>query len=167
MVTRGRPWGREEEKELIGLVKAGESLDVIAGKLGKTLDSVVQKMRRLGLIGGQSVAPRPPPSSSTCDIDLPDELPTAEDAVKILGGAMLALTKPGMSKADLEKCRALADVAWKYKIAVVDLVDYKGIEKENVEWRKKYEEKAAKEANVPTRGSGKGTVENSAGDSGH
>lgn len=53
---RGKPWSHEEEGELMRLVKAGGDLGLIAGKLGKSVESVKQKMRRLGLVVGT----RPP-----------------------------------------------------------------------------------------------------------
>ena len=46
---RGKPWSVEEEKQLKALVEAKNSVSVIAKKLGKTGDAVVQKCYRLSL----------------------------------------------------------------------------------------------------------------------
>ena len=45
----GKPWSVEEEKQLKEFVEAKNSVSVIAKKLGKTGDAVVQKCYRLGL----------------------------------------------------------------------------------------------------------------------
>ena len=55
---RGKPWSHEEEAELMRLVKDGGDLGLVAGKLGKSVESVKQKMRRLGLVVG--TPPLPP-----------------------------------------------------------------------------------------------------------
>jgi hypothetical protein len=48
-MVKGKPWSVEEEKQLKDLVEAKNSVSVIAKKLGKTSDAVVQKCYRLGL----------------------------------------------------------------------------------------------------------------------
>jgi hypothetical protein len=48
-MTKGKPWSVEEEKQLKDLVATKNSVSVIAKKLGKTSDAVVQKCYRLGL----------------------------------------------------------------------------------------------------------------------
>ena len=46
---RGKPWTNEEEKELRRLVKSRVSVFLIAQTIGKTVDTVIEKCRRLGL----------------------------------------------------------------------------------------------------------------------
>jgi len=48
-MPKGRPWTREEEKQLKELVIRGYKLADIAAKMGKTKDAVAKKIERLGL----------------------------------------------------------------------------------------------------------------------
>ena len=93
----------------MALLKAGESRDAIAGKLGKTLDSVEHKVRRLGLKegGAEKLAPS---SSFTLPSEavLPKELPTTEDALRILAWAMEAARRGELPK----------DRAWQVQLLV-------------------------------------------------
>ena len=46
---KGKPWSVDEEKQLRSLLESKKHVNVIAEALGKTVDSVKSKMRRLGL----------------------------------------------------------------------------------------------------------------------
>ena len=48
-IMKGKPWSIEEEKQLRPLLESKKYVNVIAEALGKTVDSVKSKMRRLGL----------------------------------------------------------------------------------------------------------------------
>jgi hypothetical protein len=151
VVTKGKAWSVEEELRLKELFEAGVPTQSIAAELSKTEVAVGLKVKRLGLKDDLGRGRPRSSSSSSRGLELPAELPTIEEAAKILGGAMLALTKPGVSKAEVKRWKAAADVAWKYKECMADLVNYKELEREIVEWREKYEELAAKRTNLSTR----------------
>ena len=70
---KGKPWSVEEEKQLRDLVDAKASLEVIMGKMHKSMDSVQKKCVRLGLEveGGDAKKIRAPSSSG---LKLPAEL---------------------------------------------------------------------------------------------
>jgi hypothetical protein len=136
---KGRPWSREEEKELIGLVEAGKGSGFIAGKMGKTLDSVVHKMRRLGLKegAGSTVAPSP---STTSEIVLPKELPTVEDTLKMLAGALNMVCKGGLSKTEVQRLQVVASVASKYEEILARYQNFCRLEIELATQRKEIDE---------------------------
>jgi hypothetical protein len=83
-VPKGKPWSIEEESALKQLVTAGHPLDTIAEKLGKPDEAVRQKIRRLGL---EVVDQDRSVWSTTSKLILPRELPSIEEALKLLAGA--------------------------------------------------------------------------------
>ena len=83
---KGKPWTVEQEKQLRELVDSRESLEVIASKIGKSRAAIKMKMQRLGL----EVVVRKPTDSrtTTSELVLPVELPSVEEALKMLAGAL-------------------------------------------------------------------------------
>lgn len=79
---KGIPWTVEEENALRELIEAQTPLPQIAAKLGKQTANVLVKCRRLGLTL--------PDQTEVAAIALPAELPTVEETLKILAGAMKA-----------------------------------------------------------------------------
>jgi hypothetical protein len=136
---KGRPWSREEENELIGLLKAGQDADSIAAKLGKTVDSVVHKMRRLGLKEGAGPTVRPSPST-TCEIVLPDELPTVEDTLRKLAGALNLACQSGLSKTEVQRLQVVANIAGRYEEGLARYMDYRKVEVELERQKKEIDE---------------------------
>jgi hypothetical protein len=78
-MPKGKPWIVEEEKQLKELVDAGHSLAVIAEKMGKSCESVRQKMRKLGLEEQQQNS-----SVRFCssEIKLPVDLPSTRRSIE-------------------------------------------------------------------------------------
>ena len=93
-------WSVEEEKQLRSLLESKKHVNVIAEALGKTVDSVKSKMRRLGLKEVDTVKKIIVSSSSdlelevevdkqrkktgclsTTNFELPEELPSVEAAL--------------------------------------------------------------------------------------
>ena len=149
-MTRGKAWTVDEELKLKALLQEGLPVPIIASKLSRTEVAVVLKVSRLGLKDdkrGKKLLSSSSSSSSSGELELPAELPTVEEAGKILGGALLAMTRPGASKEDLRRWKAVADVAWKYKEFMADFLDYRALEEKYVELRKKYEDLEAKQTN--------------------
>jgi len=83
-VPKGKPWSIEEESALKQLVTAGHPLETIAEKLGKPDEAVRQKIRRLGL---EVVDQNRSVWSTTSKLILPKELPSIEEALKLLADA--------------------------------------------------------------------------------
>jgi hypothetical protein len=143
MVTKGKAWPLEEELKLKELFEAGESASSIAAKLSKTEIAVIHKIKRLGLKGGGALKRfGPSPSSSSSELKLQGELLTIEDALRYLGGAMLTLSRPEISKFELERCKVLAHTASKYADDMARHLNFRGLEMECERWRKKYEDVA-------------------------
>jgi hypothetical protein len=93
-VTRGKAWTVDEELKLKALLEAGLPVPIIATRLSKTEVAVVLKVSRLGLKDDKK-GEKLLLSSSSGELELPVELPTVEEAGKILGGALLAMMRPG------------------------------------------------------------------------
>lgn len=149
-MTRGKAWTVDEELKLKALLEAGLPVPIIATRLSKTEVAVVLKVSRLGLKDDKK-GEKMLSSSSSGELELPVELPTVEEAGKILGGALLAMMRPGVSKEDLRRWKAVADVAWKYKEFMADFLDYRALEERYVELRKKYEDLGAQKNGVSAR----------------
>lgn len=149
-MTRGKAWTVDEELKLKALLEAGLPVPIIATRLSKTEVAVVLKVSRLGLKDDKK-GEKLLSSSSSGELELPVELPTVEEAGKILGGALLAMMRPGVSKEDLRRWKAVADVAWKYKEFMADFLDYRALEEKYVELRKKYEDLGAQKNGVSAR----------------
>jgi tripartite-type tricarboxylate transporter receptor subunit TctC len=149
-VPRGKAWTVDEELKLKALLEAGLPVPIIATRLSKTEVAVVLKVSRLGLKDDKK-GEKLLSSSSSGELELPVELPTVEEAGKILGGALLAMMRPGVSKEDLRRWKAVADVAWKYKEFMADFLDYRALEEKYVELRKKYEDLGAQKNGVSAR----------------
>jgi hypothetical protein len=48
-MPKGKPWSREETKQLLELRGDGKTTTEIADRMGKSRDAIKQKLRRLGL----------------------------------------------------------------------------------------------------------------------
>lgn len=93
VLTKGLPWTVEEEAKLKALVEANTPLDVIALQLGRQPGAVFVKCRRLGLAVRQVTAAAVP---------LPAELPSVEETLKKLAGALEAACAPGLNKVEVQ-----------------------------------------------------------------
>ncbi len=66
--------------------------------------------------------------------------------MKTLSAALKALEQPGLDQAEVLRLRSIISGVKIYKELFADYVDYRGLEAEVVELRKKYAEEAAKKA---------------------
>jgi hypothetical protein len=136
----GKSWSPEQEKQLKKLIEENVSLDVIAGSLGKSLDSVRCKIKRLGLNGDDQLKKDLPSSSSvTAELVLPEELFSVEEVLKELHAAVMGLKIPGLDKTEVIRLRGIIAGCKVYKEMLADYIDYRGVEAELMEWRMKYE----------------------------
>jgi len=108
-VARGKAWTVDEELKLKALLEEGLPVPIIAAKLSKTDVAVGLKTSRLGLKDDKRGKKLSSSSSSSGELELPAELPTIEEAPKIHGAVMMAMTKPGISMEEMKKLKILAD----------------------------------------------------------
>jgi len=131
-VTKGKPWTRDQEKRLQEFVKAKVSPETIARELGISLDSVRQKMRRLGLeVVGHGDLQNP---TTTCD--LPKDLFTVEEVLLFLARAVKSLEQVGLDRNETLRLRSLIQGCRVYQDKFAEYVNYRRIESDLMELRK-------------------------------
>jgi len=136
-MVKGKPWTKAEVEKLRKLLEAKESLEVIAAELHRTRGAVKKKCKRLGLeVVGQKRGKK-----TTTSLKIPKELPSVEEALKILAAA-----EPGLDRVEVQRLQVVATLARTYKEIVADYINYCEIEKELVKWRAKYEKLARKKS---------------------
>ena len=128
-MPKGYPWTAEEEAHLKALVEAKTPLDVIAQKLGRQQGAVMIKCYRLGL----EVV-----NTTTVAIPLPEELPSVEETLKKLAGALEAASAPGLSKVEVQRLQVVATLARTYKEILADYINYRVIEEKLNDMEAKY-----------------------------
>jgi hypothetical protein len=122
-------------------LEAGESIETIAAKLKKTPEAVLKKAKRLGL---KVVVSKRRQKTTTSEIKLPAELPSVEEALKILAGALDAASKPGLDRVEVQRLQVVATLARTYKELLADYIGYRQIEAKLTELEAKYAKLAAK-----------------------
>jgi hypothetical protein len=132
-MVKGKPWALQEENRLKKLVEEGKSVKVMAAELGKTEQAIIKKAGRLGL---EVVVPRLELQTTT--LKLPKELPSVEEALRILAGALQASTQGGMGKVEVQRLQTIANLARTYMENLADYINYRGIEEKLVDSEAKY-----------------------------
>jgi hypothetical protein len=134
----------EEEAQVKALVEAKAPLDVIAQKLGRQQGAVMIKCYRLGL---------EPINTTAVAIPLPKELPSVEETLKKLAGALEAASASGLSKVEVQRLQVVATLARAYKEILADYINYRAIEEKLNELEAKYaqllQQRAANPATQP------------------
>ncbi|XHH08085.1 MAG: hypothetical protein ACFCUE_10985 [Candidatus Bathyarchaeia archaeon] len=129
-MTRGLPWTPQEEAQLKKLVLANTPLDIIAAALGRQPTAVLVKSQRLGLqISGQETEKQ---------LQLPEELPSVEETLKKLAGALQVASEPGLSKTEVQRLQVVATLARAYKEILADYMNYREIEAKLSDMEVKY-----------------------------
>ena len=145
-MTKGLPWTVEEEASLKALVKAKTPIDVIAVKLGRQTTAILVKCQRLGLSTNSQ-------TTTAAAIALPAELPSVEETLKKLAGALEAASAPGLSKVEVQRLQVVATLAKTYKEILADYINYREIEAKLIDMEAKYaallHQKAANDAPRP------------------
>lgn len=139
-MPKGKPWTAEQEAKLKQLVESGEPLEVIAAKLDKSRGAIREKAKRLGL----KVVVSKRRQKTTTSLHLPKELPSVEEALKILAGALNAASKPGLDRVEVQRLQVVATLARTYKDLLADYIGYRQIEQRLVELEAKYAKLAQK-----------------------
>ncbi len=151
---KGKPWTPEEENRLRQLLKANRSARAIARIMGKSRECVSMKIARLGL---EVVTDEKNPSVTTTSrlttLQLPAELPSVEEQLKVLAAALDALRSPEIEKIDVLRLRAIIQGVRVYQELLAEYVDYRGIEAKVVDLEAKYakllEDKAKDDSSKP------------------
>ena len=107
---KGKPWGPEQEKQLRELVESETPLDVVAINLGLSVGAVKKKCGRLGLVVVVPVCRK----KTTTSIKLPAELPSVEDALRKLAGALETACQPGLDNVEVQRLQVVAVLARTY-----------------------------------------------------
>jgi hypothetical protein len=139
-MPKGKPWTREEEKQLRELRERGCKVSEIAGAMGKSEEAVMKKLQRIGSkVVQQSDSNWTTTSTSASEIILPKDLYSVEEALGMLAGAMKALQTPSLPKTEVLRLRCLIQAASVYQVKFAEYLDYRGIENRLVELTRKYE----------------------------
>jgi len=133
----GKPWTEQEIAQLRELWQQTHDLNSVAKAMNKSVEAVRMKLMRLGLrVVEQSQKQR----STTHEISLPVELPSVEEALKILAGALKAAVKPDLDKVEIQRLHVVATLAKTYKELLADYIDYRTVEAKLLEMEEKYAE---------------------------
>jgi signal transduction protein with GAF and PtsI domain len=122
ILTDRKRWTIEEETQLKALVGERFSLEEISSKLQKTPGAVMVKCQRLGLLLQTE-------GYVNSSISIPRELPSVEEALKMLAGALKASVKPGLNRLEVQRLEAVANISKTYKELLADYVNYRDVER--------------------------------------
>ena len=138
-----RRWKRADEKELIEeWKKAGgnrAAIPKLAKRFERSPEAIVQKLRRLGIYGLNVVGAK---SEITTTFEHVKELPSLEEVLKIVAGALQKATEPGLGKTELQRLDTIATLYKAYVDGLERFVRYRDVEAKLVELEKKYAELA-------------------------
>ena len=138
-MPKGKPWTAEEEKQLKELIEQKKPLNIIAVTMNKSRQAIKLKMNRLNLKEvGYGIHD---PSSSR--LDLPDDLPSVEEALHVLCKALDDLNQKGLDQNETLRLRTVIQGVKIYKELFADYINYSGIEAKMIEMEEKYERLAA------------------------
>jgi hypothetical protein len=117
----GKKWTAEQQSQLKALLEANTDIEDIAAKLQKTPGAIIVKCQRLGL-------PLQAKGYVKSQIYLPRELPSVEEALRMLAGALRAAVKPGLDRVEVQRLQAIATISKTYKELLTDYINYREIE---------------------------------------
>ncbi len=133
-------WTRDQETKLLDMYQSGiRDLNVLGKELGRKPRAIEAKLSRLGVVVEKSRAK----TTTTSDIKLPKDLPSVEEVLRMLAGALSSSTKAGLDRIEVQRLQAVATLATTYKEILTEYIDYRAIEAKLVDLEKKYAELAA------------------------
>ncbi len=157
-MTKGKPWPITDEKQLTDWFNTGtKDTRVLAfsfdGKYSE--NAIYQKLLDLGIIQKEEEAEKKGTSSSSSSsaltsgcspskLQMPDELPSIEEALKALAAALVSLDTPGLARTEVLRLRCIITGTKIYQGLLADYINYRGLESELLMWRTKYEALAKK-----------------------
>ena len=135
---KGKPWDINEERKLRQLVEEGKDVDEICRVLVKTRDAVLSKMYGLGLKQQKEEDNGRVQRRLSSSFQLPEELPSVEEALKKLSAALKALETPGLDQAETLRLRSIISGVKIYKEIFADYLNYCELERRLAELEDKY-----------------------------
>jgi len=137
-----KTWKPAEEKALIEeFKKAGcnsSAIPALAKRFNRSKDSVWKKLERLGLnVGGAKI-------QVSSSFERVKNLPSLEEVLKIVAGALEKATEPGLGKVELQRLDTIATLYKAYEAGLEKYVKFAEIEQRLMELETKYA-KLAKE----------------------
>ena len=149
---KGKPWEADDEKTLRKLFEEGTvDFGIMASQFKEKYspEGIRQKLIKLGLLKEQQHRPKKLRCCS-CKLELPAELPTVEETLKILAAVLRRGSEAGLEKAEIQRLQVVANIARTYKDMFADYLDYRGLEERLVDLEAKYSELTKKTAtNAP------------------
>jgi len=137
-VPKGKPWSVEQTRQLVELRTNGKTVAEISNLMGKSVDAIKQKLRRLGLkvvtIKNDEGA-----TTSSGELILPEDLPSIEMTLLKLAAAMKALEDPKLTKTDVMRLRTLIQTSTIYQKRLAEYMDYRGIERKLIQLDEQFE----------------------------
>jgi hypothetical protein len=137
-----RTWKPEEEKQLIEeFKKAGcsrEAIPRLAKEFNRSQEAILKKLERLGLnvVGAKF--------ELTTTFEIPKVLPSLEEVLLLLAGALKKAAEPGLGRTELQRLETIATLYKAYESGLEKYVNYRRIEAKLLELEKKYAELAEK-----------------------
>lgn len=129
-------WTRKEEAKLLELWKSGiTDMEVLAKELGRKPLGVKRKLQRMGVVVGKRKIKK-----TTTTVPLSKGIPTHEEALKVLAGAIELLRKPDQDKLELQRLRILVDAVHVYDSVLEKFERWAEIEARLLGMAKKIEE---------------------------
>ena len=135
-----RTWKPAEEKQLIDEFKKAGGHPSVIPRLAKQFDrspeAIAKKLGRLGLnvVGAKF--------QLTTTIEPQKILPSLEEVLQVVAGALRKATEPGLGKTELQRLDTIATLYKAYESGLEKFVNYKQIEEKMVELERKYRELA-------------------------
>lgn len=129
-------WTKEEVKELVQLVRARSSVEELAERFNRSPKAIRSKIKRVGLDLAASKM------KVTGSLEVPKKLPSLEDVLKIVAGALDKACQGGLGKTELNRLQTIATLYRAYAEGLEQYVGYRKIEEKLLELEKKYEELA-------------------------
>ena len=121
---RGKPWTVDEEKQLREMVQEHKKLSEIAGFFGKSPESIKKKIGRLKLV----VVVRQIQQTTTSN-----ELPSVEEALRKIDGALVSLETPGLDQAETLRLRSIIQGVKMYIEKFAEYLNYRELETRLIE----------------------------------
>ena len=107
--------------ELKTFVEANTHVEVIATRFGKKPGAIFIKCQRLGLkLQSKGYV--------NVSVSLPRELPSVEEALRMLAGALKTAVKPGLDRVEVQRLNVVVTIAKTYKAILSDYINYRDIE---------------------------------------
>ena len=151
-------WTRKEERKLMDLWNKGEhNANVLAAQLNRKPEAVRKKLIRMGLVVGHekknagttTTREEETEQETRVRLNIPKELPTIEEILKLQVSAVNALGKGNITKTDIARFKTIIQGTKIYKEMFADYVHYLEIEKELVELSREVHEMRKNEEAEP------------------